>query len=108
MMDGGLTDFGRSRLSSVDVWAEKVYHQNALFAEQLHDMRPVLEAYDRYLVGGMASDKLTAIWSAYAKKWLNTDSEHVRDLMMAVLQHVADGIVDGCVERGIHSSEVTE
>lgn len=107
-MRGGLTDYGRFPLSVVDMWVDKIGPLNALFAEQLRDIRPVLDAYDGYLNGFVSSEKLTAVWTRYSAKWLDIDPEHVRELMEAVLKEVADGIVNGYVGRKDLPSEEAE
>ncbi len=99
MSGGVLTDYGRSRIGSVDDWADKIQPENALFAEQLHAIRKVLEAYDLYLAGDISKENMTATWTAYAAKWLDFDSEHIRELMRDILRDVADGIIDGCKTR---------
>ncbi len=96
MSGGVLTDYGRLRIASVDEWAEKIQPENALFAEQLHAIRKVLDAYDLYLAGDISDQSMTATWTAYAAKWLDFDSDHVRELMMGIIREVADGIIDGC------------
>lgn len=96
MSGGALTDYGRSSIAYVDDWADKIQPVNALFAEQLHAMRKVLNAYDLYLAGDISEERLTETWTAYAAKWLDFDADHIREIVTSILKDVADGMIDGC------------
>lgn len=94
MSGGELTDY-RHNLYDIEMWANKIEHDNPLLAEQMHDLYILLNKYDDYLSADIGEDAIQRAWNEYSRKWMNMTEEGLKEFMMRKCEACIDSMVKG-------------
>ena len=94
MSGGGLTGYEHDLYRLCD-WANAVEKDNPLLAEQMRDMANLLGRYDYYLAGDIGNDAISKAWETYRSKWIQMDTEKVRQVLFEKCMDLVDSTIKG-------------
>lgn len=94
MSGGGITD-GTTGLWVVEAWADRIRAENPLLAENLEDLKALLDRYDCYLAGDIGCDSIEESWAKYRFKWMSNDDSKVMDEIMDECRRIVESSLKG-------------
>lgn len=86
MSGGALTEYTYGTYV-LDDWAEKMESENVILAQQMRDMRELLDAYDYYMSGDTSAEDAEEAWVRYRRKWMDFPMDTVVGILEDMLKH---------------------